>query len=197
MRDRQLYLLNQPKTEEVINELILLNKGLLNKQLYKFYLLNDPDALSFAYEALYKAIITFKPESNNQFSTYATVCMYNRLGSYVRSLHKQELEVVYYEESVLADGSTLQDVIDNGFRTDAPTLIFDGIVEALIVVDDLILTMRNPLQRCVATEWRESNFTATHETIAANIGCTQSYVSQIIKKLVAKAKHKLGELENV
>ena len=189
------FLLSQPKTDDVVNELIILNYGLLNRQLAKFYLYNDPDALSYAYEALYKAIITFDPAKNHQFSTYATVCMYNRIGSYIRSLHNNAVELTYYEESVNADGSTLLDVIDNGVRADDETIMKDTVIEALIIVDDIILTL-NSTQRRIAYAWRDSNFVLTHALIAEQVGCTQSYVSQVIKRLNKLIKNKLEEINH-
>lgn len=183
-------LLSQPKSADVVNELIILNYGLLNRQLAKFYLFNDPDALSYAYEALYKAILTFDHTKNHQFSTYATVCIYNRLGSYIRSLHNNKVEVSYFDDK---DGNTLLDVIDSGVRTEYSTMVTDEVSEALYIVDNEILSL-NHTQRKIAYEWRDSNFEATHETIAARVGCTQSYVSQVIKKLNKRIKNKLEEL---
>lgn len=191
------YLLTQPKTEDVINELITLNYGLLKAQLFKFYLYDDPDALSFAYEALLKAINTFDGSKNNKFSTYATVCIYNRLGSYVRSLHNQKVEVVYYEDSVIEGGPTLLNVIDSGVRTDHGVLIKDHIVDVKTVVNLLIDGTSNALQRRIFVVWRDSEFKATHENIATIVGCTQSYVSQVIKKFSKKVKYKLEELTHV
>lgn len=192
-RSRAAYLLSQPKTDDVVNELITLNYGLLNRQLAKFYLYNDPDALSYAYEALYKAIVTFDPIKNHQFSTYATVCIYNRLGSYVRSLHNNKVELTYLEESPNGDESTLWEVIDSGVRTETTTLVDDEVAEALLIVEDAI-TGLNATQRKIAYAWRDSNFEDTHEMIANTVGCTQSYVSVVIKKLTKLIKLKLEEL---
>lgn len=195
--ERSDYLLRQPKSEEVLNELIALNFGLLKAQLNKFYLYDDPDALSFAYEALLKAINTFDVSKNNKFSTYATVCIYNRLGSYIRSLHANQVELVYYEESVLGDDTPLINVIDSGVRTDLGVIKKDHIVDTYTAVEILVQEMTNPLQRTIIITWRNSGFSMTHENIAKDIGCTQSYVSQVLKKFFKKVKYKLEEIEHV
>lgn len=190
-------LLTKPKTEEVLNEIIKLNFGLVRAQLNKFYLREDPEALSLAYEALFKAITTFDPEKNNKFSTYATVCIYNRLGSYIRTLNANKIELIYYEDTVLEDGSPLRDIIDSGERTDNKLLSTDHIVDINMAVNILLSEVTNNLQRSIITVWRDSGFAKTHDSIALEIGCTQSYVSQVLKKFSRKAKYKLEEIEHV
>jgi DNA-directed RNA polymerase specialized sigma subunit len=197
MKSRTEHLLSLPKTEDVVAEIIELNIGLMKAQLSRFYLHDDPDALSFAYEAFWKAIVTFDASRNNMFSTYATVCMYNRLGSYIRSLHNQAVEVVYYEESVSEGGPALLNVIDSGYRTDHGYLLKEHIVVVKDVVEVLARDITNELQRRIVKEWMNSDFSMTHENIAMNIGCTQSYVSQVLKKFSIKVKYKLGELAHV
>src|SRR5206468_11573714 len=78
------------KTKEVVDELLQLNYGLIDKQLRKLYVENHPDALSFGYEALYNAIMTYDHKKKIRFSTYASVCIYNAIGNYIRKLKSME-----------------------------------------------------------------------------------------------------------
>jgi RNA polymerase sigma factor (sigma-70 family) len=193
-RDRVEYLLGQEKTEEVVEELIVLNFGLMQTQLNKFYLYDDPDALSFAYESLYKAIMTYDKSTNHKFSTYATVCIYNRLGSYVRSLNSQiASNTVYYEEPV-GDGSlTFLDTLESRDTADGKLIDDCGVSEVVAQLRDCIGELKNPLHYLIVNTWIESEFNLTHSKIAEELNCTQSYVSQTIKAFKNKLKKKLGE----
>lgn len=184
--NRSDYLLKQAKTEDVVEELITLNFGLINKQLHKFYLYNDPDALSFAYEALYKAILTFDPNKNNKFSTYATVCIYNRLGSYVRALKAQQ-ETLSYDE---LENECHSDSADKNIMAEC------AIYNIEIAAIRARCSLSNATHRLIVDTWVNSNYTKTHSTIASELGFTQPYVTQVISKYKKILKRKLEEIDN-
>jgi RNA polymerase sporulation-specific sigma factor len=193
-KGRVEYLLGQSKTEDVIEELLILNFGLINKQLYKFYMTTDPEALSLAYEALYNAILTYDSTKNSKFSTYATVCIYNRLGSYVRSLNTaSNLDLVSYDKMISEDGLTLLDVLVSSNTADGTVLSDCGVDMILKCIMDCISVLQNPLHKKIVETWVKSEFKMTHERIAAELNCTQSYVSQVIKTFKNNLKKKLEE----
>jgi len=187
-KERVVYLLNQEKTADVLNELVQLNYGLLHAQLKKFYLVNDPDAISYGYEALYKAILTFTP-GKSAFSTYATVCIYNRLGSHIRSLNTQIItntgsyEEVAYEELRLIDTLESPDTVDESILSEAGVEYFHKVFKYCL--KELV---RSDLHKQIISLWYDSNFTMTHAKIAEELGCAQSYVSQTIKWFKASMK---------
>lgn len=186
-------LLKQPRGEENVEELLVLNYGLLVTQLRKFYMYFNPDALSLGYEALYKAVMTYDYTTNNKFSTYATVCIYNSLASYLRDQKNKIVEISY---DVPVDGYTLLDILESGERTDAG---MDKHLTATTLERAIILALKemtNPLHAAITELWVQSEFEMTHVKIAEVNGCTQSYVSQVIKKFRKTIKSKLGELEN-
>lgn len=193
-KERVDYLLKQSKSEAVVEELIVLNYGLIGKQLYKFYMINDPEALSLAYEALYNAIITYDHNKNSAFSTYATVCIYNKLGSYVRSLNSNAvLDTTSYENPISESGKTLLDVLESPDTADGKLLSECGVEVILKYIVDYINDLRNPLHRIIVEQWVKSEFKLQHERIAKNLNCTQSYVSQVIKTFKNSLKKKLEE----
>lgn len=181
-------LLQQPKTKDVVDKLLVLNYGLMNKQLKKFYLLNDPDALSYAYEALYNAILTYN--SKSKFSTYASVCIYNKLGSYIRSIKRNEdTDLVYYQTPV--GNKCIMDYIPGGTTADAEILSECGSTLIEHTVKQLRGEVTNPIQGQILDCWIEHNYAIPHDEIANRMNCTQSYVSQVIKKFRIKLKSKL------
>jgi DNA-directed RNA polymerase specialized sigma subunit len=194
--NRVKYLLGLDKTNDVIEELIVLNYGLMQKQIKKFGMYNDPDALSFAYESLYKAIITYNVENKHKFSTYATVCIYNRLGSYVRSIKTQiVLNTLSYESTVSEDGKTLLDTFESKSTADGELLSECGIQDVYEAIDYCIRSTTNPLHRMIVSIWVETDFKASYTSIAKAAGCTQSYVSQVIRIFKSTLKKKLGETQ--
>ena len=69
-----------------INEAIEKNKPLVYFHLHKFGLAADPDAYSAALEALWVALKTYDDSRSTAFGTYASVCIYNAIGMYLRKL---------------------------------------------------------------------------------------------------------------
>lgn len=189
-RDRKLLLLD--KTPNVVEALIKLNEGLIGKQLVKFGLLGDPEALSLGYEALYSAIMTFNTSKSTQFSTYATVCIYNRLGSYVRSLNTAiRKNTVSYDVHIDDNGTTHLDSFVSNLTADGKLLENDSIENILKCVDVCINEVTNETQRGILDLWRRSEFTATNKEIASKLKCSQSYVSQTLIKFRSNLKCKL------
>lgn len=171
----------------VVDELIGLNYGLIHSQLEKFHLVGDPDAISYGYEALYKAIITFDHSKDTRFSTYATVCIYNRLGSYVRALNTSiRLNTVSYEVST-KDGPLI-DLLHSSLTADSEVLSDCGIDVIRACIEECISLIPNELHRSIVNLWVDSDYTMTQVNIAKVLGCTQTYVSQVLKTF----KHKLG-----
>lgn len=181
-------LLDQQRNEEILNKIIVDNEGLIYKQLHKFGLVMDPEAQSYGYEALYSAAATYKGARGIKFSTYATVCIYNRLGSYVRTLKNitntstvfmEDMSDYTFESSHTADGRILQQ--------DSVDTIMSRFNECL--QDEI-----NPVKIQILSTWSESKFTMTHVNISKEVGCSQTYVTQVINQFRKKLKLKLGEV---
>lgn len=192
-KDRVDALLKQPRGEENVEELIILNYGLMNRQMGKFFMHNNPDALSVAYEALYNAIMTFDTEKNNRFSTYASVCIYNGLGSYARSKKDKPIDISY---DASTENYSLLEILESGDTADGRTLVGNGISNIEKAVQLALEEFSNPLHRSIAEAWSTSEFELTHVKIAKGAGCSQSYVSQIIKRFRKAIKNKLEEINN-
>ncbi len=181
------------KSPEVIEELIKLNEGLIGKQLKKFGLIGDPEALSIGYEALYKAIMTFNTSRSNRFSTYATVCIYNSLGSYVRSLNTAiNKNTISYDAPVDDEGTTYLDSFESTLTADGKLLEEAGVEEIMQCVESCIAEVNNKTQRSILEYWRKSKFKATQREIVLELNCSQSYVSQTLNRFRCNLKNKLG-----
>lgn len=185
-------LLLMDKSPEVVEELIKLNTGLIWEQLKKFGLIGDPEALSIGYEALYKAIMTFNTSRSSKFSTYATVCIYNSLGSYVRSLNTIiNKNIISYDVPIDDKGTVHLDSFESALTADGRLLEEAGVEEIMQCVEQCIAEVNNKTQRSILEYWRDSMFKATHKEIAAKFNCSQSYVSQTINRFRCNLKNKL------
>ncbi len=190
--DKSDELLLMDKSPEVVEELIKLNTGLIWEQLKKFGLVGDPEALSIGYETLYKAIMTFNTSRSNKFSTYATVCIYNSLGSYVRSLNTIiNKNTISYDVPVDDKGTVHLDRFESTLTADGRLLEEAGVEEIMQCVEQCIAEVNNKTQRNILEYWRDSMFKATHREIAAKFKCSQSYVSQTINRFRCNLKNKL------
>lgn len=183
--------------QDDINTKIASNVGLIFKQLKKFNLAKDPEAESIGYEALYNAILTYDQSKNVQFSTYASVCIYNALGSYVRTQNKQrQLEIISYNNIAYSEDGTDHEFVD--FLSTPSDVEQDFMRKELhrIVREEFqkqydMLT--NEKHKVIITLWHNSDFEASMVSIAKQAGVSQPYVSQVINSFKFNLRKKLEE----
>lgn len=183
-----------------INQQIADNTGLIFKQIHAFNLSNDPDAESIGYEALYKAIKTYSPNNKAKFSTYATVCIYNALGMYLRKKNRvRQLDIISYNSTIrYADGQTHElldtiesdvDLIDDYCKVELHEYTRKCFTEEL-------QRLSSEKQIAIITAWEKSEFTATTIALSNTTGVSQSYVSQTLNNFKNKMKLRLERYYN-
>lgn len=178
--------------QEDINDIIKQNEGLVYKQLHKFHLIDDPDANSFAFEALYKAIESYNESVGVKLSTYASVCIYNTLGDYIRKLNKKcvvktvsynnlsDIELEY--ESMLSTQESTEDVV-------LERMAVNNIYR---VLEELQSTYTGNRLK-VFNLWLQTEFTCTATKLAEELKVSQPYVSTILAQIRKDIKKKLEE----
>lgn len=183
--------------QECIDDKIRDNVGLIFTQLNKFKLAKDPEAESIGYEALYNAILTYDQSKKVQFSTYASVCIYNALGSYVRTQNKQrQLEVISYNNIAFSEDGTDHEFVD---FFEAPTGVEDDYIRnerCMLVrkaVQEQYDKLTNEKHKSILLLWCRSGYSMSSVAIAKEIGVSQSYVSQVINNFKFKLKKRLEE----
>lgn len=183
-----------------INKLIADNKGLIFKQIHSLGLSNDQDAESLGYWALYKAIESYDENSGTKLSTYASVCIYNALGGYLRHLRrKRQLEIISYNSSrIYPDGeeyevldtlSVKDDILDDYCKDEMLKYVRRCFEEELEKI-------RSDKQRKILQVWAESDFAYTGQQISDIIGVSQSYVSQTLNNFRYRIKQRIEEYTN-
>ena len=175
-----------------MEDMIAQNTGLIFKQLIKFGLRDDPEAESIGYEALYTAIQTFDTSKNVQLSTYATVCIYNALGCYVRQLNKQrQLEVVSYNNIAYSDDGEDHEFVDYlPACTDIEEeyIMQEQVTEALRCFSAVYDRLTNETHKRIIDAWRDTDYSGTTVQIATMANVSQPYASQILCKFKSNLK---------
>ena len=180
-----------------IDEEILNNKGLVYSQLHRFNLVNNQEAESYAFEALYKAIQTFDTTKDIALSTYATVCIYNALGSYLRSYNrKRQLCVVSYHTVIDESNCPYLLFLKSTCDTEEYCIKQELYKEVRRIVAEQIDKLSNKKHAQIIRAWKNSDFTASTVDIAIITHVSQSYVSQIINVFKYSIKKQLEDIIN-
>lgn len=189
-KNRIIMMLHKRQHVNMQTALITINQGLVWAQLHKFSLSKDEEAYSVANEALYKAIMSYDFVSSS-FSTYASVCIYNSLGNYVRTLKtKKNTSTISYNAPVPnMDGLTYLDLLEDTNPEDYET--FESYSELLDILADCLEYFTDSKSRAIILLWANSDYTMSSTDIAVEIGCTQSYVSRKINQYRGLLRNKL------
>ena len=176
-----------------IDQLIADNMGLVYSQLHRFNMQDDDNAFSFGVEALMNAAKTFDASKGFTFATYATVCIYNALAHYLRSLNKKrQLSVVFYEDTI--DGNadiTYIDVLADPDTPETEYLKKELYAELWKAYDRAFEALRSDAAKAIISKWRESDFTIQQTELANEVGVTQSNVSRILSAFKYRLKKEM------
>lgn len=155
--------------QEATESLIIKHEGLIYYTLDLIGCKRTDEALSVAYEALWRAIETFDSKLGTKFSTYAVTCIRNAIYDLYRSQREVMSHEVFLEDLKIDIGreDTRPDEIE-------PTERYIFVQEAV----DEVLKRLPDKKRSIAVSWIGSNRSTT--AIAKDVGCSQSYVSQVV-----------------
>lgn len=181
--------------QENLDMQIAKHLGLVYSQLHKFHLVDDQDAESLAYEALYRAIVNYDDSKNIALSTFATVCIYNALGSYVRKLNKQrQIHTISYNNLVGDDDDEFVDFIPAADDVEKSYIHKEVCRLAIVEFKNQYDKLTNEKHKTILRAWYASDFSATTKDIAKDVGVSQSYVSQVINNFKQSLKKKLEDV---
>lgn len=168
------------KSKEDIDELLIEHKGLVYFILSKLRQLDNPDAESAAWEALWDAINTFSVYSDTSFSTYACTVIRNAVFDVLR---KQKTAANDEEELIERCKQVCFSVQD----TDT---------ELFTIVDkcfkDYIETKKG-VSRDILLFWYGSLFSSSVSNIAVACNCAASYVCRVQDSFRAYLSGKLKQ----
>jgi len=153
---------------------------------------DNSDLISIGAIGLIKAVNNFKPDKNIKLATFASRCIENEILMYLRKMVRKKCEVSL-DEPINTDGEGNELLLSDVLGTDPEEIYqqaekrseIEFLYKSLEKLNDrekLILKLRYGLN---GTEER------TQKEIADMLGISQSYISRLEKKVLAKLKKDL------
>ena len=147
------------------------------------------DLVSVGTIGLINAIDSFRPDKNIKLATYASRCIENEILMYLRRLSRIRQEISF-DEPLNTDWEGNELLLSDVMGTDADAVYSDieGGVEREL--------LKNSLSRLSAREQKimrmrfglDGREEMTQKDVADALGISQSYISRLEKKIIAKLK---------
>ena len=157
--------------------------------------INIEDLISIGTIGLIKAINTFRTDKNIKLATYASRCIENEILMYLRKNSSQRTEVSFDEplntdwdgkELLLSDVlGTDGDVVMRPIEADVDRQLLQTAVSRLSPRERDIITMRFGLGGVKEL---------TQKEVADRLGISQSYISRLEKRIIARLKRELQKM---
>lgn len=180
-----------------VNAVMRDNIGIVYSLLASFELLDDQDAESLAYEALHKAVITYKESKKTKLSTYAYCVVSNAIRTHLRTKNKKrQVQYTSYHAPVSNDDDCevyLVDTLHNNLSADSGLYteeFLKTLRRALINVYNEIPTVE---QKKIFIKWVDANFAVKQTDLASELGISQAAISRAISSFRYKLKQELEE----
>ncbi len=156
----------------------------------------DPDDLvSVGTIGLIKAVNSFRPDKNSKLATYASRCIENEILMYLRRISRIRSEISFDEplntdwegnELLLSDVlGTDGDAVYRDIETGVEKELLRGALQKLPERDRRIMNLRFGL---------DGGEEMTQKDVADILGISQSYISRLEKKIIARLKNEIGKL---
>ena len=155
------------------------------------------DLISIGTSGLIKGINTFNPEKKIKLATYASRCIENEILMYLRRNNRVKLEVSFDEplntdwdgnELLLSDIlGTDEDVIYKDLETEVEISLLKKAMLSLNERERQIIELRFGVNRV-------ENKELTQKEVADILGISQSYISRLEKKIMARLKKEIQKM---
>ena len=155
------------------------------------------DLISIVSIGLIKGINTFNPEKKIKLATYASRCIENEILMYLRRNNRVKLEVSFDEplntdwdgnELLLSDIlGTDEDVIYKDLETEVEISLLKKAMLSLNERERQIIELRFGVNRV-------ENKELTQKEVADILGISQSYISRLEKKIMARLKKEIQKM---
>ena len=138
---------------------------------------------------LIKAVSTYKLDKNIKLATYASRCIDNEILMYLRKTKRRKGEVSFEDSlSFDAEGNELhlEDVLGT-----SPDIVTKGLENALdkkIMIDEINKLNERDREIIELRYGLNNKRELTQKEVADKLGISQSYISRIEKKVIARLK---------
>ena len=197
-REREAELLEQLETDSGARETLIEHNLRLVVYIAKRFDntgINIEDLISIGTIGLIKAINTFRVEKNIKLATYASRCIENEILMYLRKNSNTRTEVSFDEplntdwdgkELLLSDiMGTENDIVMRPLEEDVDRQLLHSAVAKLDPRERDIISMRFGLG---------GRRELTQKEVADRLGISQSYISRLEKRIMARLKREITKL---
>lgn len=156
---------------------------------------DSDDLVSVGTIGLIKAVNSFRPDKNIKLATYASRCIENEILMYLRRLVRVRNEVSF-DEPLNTDWEGNELLLSDILGTDSDTVYKDiesGVEKELLrsALARLPERERMIMNLRFGLDGREE---MTQKDVADLLGISQSYISRLEKKIIARLKNEIGKL---
>ncbi len=198
-KDEEQQLLEQLKcgSKEAKNRLIERNLRLVVYIAKKFENtgINVEDLISIGTIGLIKAINTFNPDKNIKLATYSSRCIENEILMYLRKNNSRKSEISIDEPlNVDWDGNELllsdilgtdNDIICRHLENEVDKQLLQIALGKLNKREQRIMELRFGVK---------SGYSKTQKEVADLLGISQSYISRLEKRIIARLKREISKM---
>lgn len=170
------------KTNDVIETIIIKNKGLIYDTMKKLNMMGDDMAYAVGAEAMYRAVLDYKLDSKAKFSTYASMCMYNAIAGHIRSTKRKKhtFATSLEQELIDMDSKDKAKFMDSGVDVCEECISNDTVERIMKCTEEILKIPMSKKSKAVLTTWYESKFTLQAYELANIHECSRAYVSTTI-----------------
>ena len=180
-----------------VAKLVEENIKLVYHLLHKHHLAYDEEAISVAMEGLLNAANTYDDKKNIQFSTYASVVIYNSLNHYLRSskAKKRTAVIVSINEIAFCDTDvTIEDTLgDDSYSPEVEIGNKELRITLQKAFKKIFDELPNQASKDIIRLWQKSDYTATQVELASATGVSQAHVSRTLSAFRHKLKKEMEE----
>ncbi len=156
---------------------------------------DSDDLVSVGTIGLIKAVNSFRPDKNIKLATYASRCIENEILMYLRRLVRVRNEVSF-DEPLNTDWEGNELLLSDILGTDSDSVYKDiesGVEKELLLsaLARLPERERRIMNLRFGLDGREE---MTQKDVADLLGISQSYISRLEKKIIARLKNEIGKL---
>lgn len=153
------------------------------------------DLISIGTIGLMKAVKTFKCDKKIKLATYASRCIENEILMYLRKISSQKVELSFDEPlNVDWDGNEL--LLSDVLGSEPDTVNHDvETKDERRIVADLVLALPERERKIMQMRFGFFGFREhTQKEVADILGISQSYISRLEKKIIAKLKREVEKV---
>ena len=155
------------------------------------------DLISIGTIGLIKGINTFNPEKKIKLATYASRCIENEILMYLRRNNRVKLEVSF-DEPLITDWDGNELLLSDILGTDEDVIYKDIETEVEIsLLKKAMLSLNERERQIIELRFgvnRVENKELTQKEVADILGISQSYISRLEKKIMARLKKEIQKM---